>query len=76
MRTRLSLAVGALVATRLLRPIGEEADDLTDDDDDDIKAREQRVFDADRAYAIERGYLPSGSPDVERAAPVTSADDR
>lgn len=73
MRPRLGLLLAALVATPLIRPVGEGADDLTDDEVEDIKARQRRVFEEDQAYAIERGYLPGGapSPQPDAGVPVT-----
>ena len=70
MQRRAGWIIGAVLVTRLFRPIGEDADDLTDDDLDEIKAREQRLFDEDEAYARERGYLPADPGAVEAPEPA------
>ena len=76
MRPRLGLLLAALVATPLIRPVGEGADDLTDDEVEDIKARQRRVFEEDQAYAIERGYLPGGAPNPQPDAGVPLTEKR
>lgn len=74
MQRSTGLILGAVLISRLLRPIGEEADDLTDDELDEIKSRERRIFEEDEAYARERGYLPphpntAPTPEPTRSKP-------